>query len=496
MVVGQEQLRLGTPRGRWALAAVVLGSGAAFVESTVVNIALPSLGRDLGLELSGLQWVVDSYLLTLSALIILGGSLGDRYGRRRVFVLGLAGFALTSLLCAVAPSIHVLVAARILQGVAGAALVPASLAIIEASYAPEDRGAAIGAWAGFSGISSAVGPFLGGLLIDAGSWRLVFLIVLVLALPAIATALRNLPESSDPHAAGTRLDWPGAALISLGLGGLVYGLVEAGVRGPTDPAVVTALAGGVILLIAFVLVEARVPNPMLPLSVFRSRQFTGANLATLTNYFALGGSFFFLSLQLQNVLGYSALAAGAASAPGTLLMLTFSPRVGRLAQRIGARLPMTVGPLITAAGLLLLGRIQPGTGYLTGVLPGVLVFSAGLTTFVAPLTAAVLAALDEDKAGLASAVSNAFARTAQLLAAAVLPLAAGLGGAEGDTAAFTEGFQRAMWIGAAVSAVGSLIAFATIDRTCPMEPRPHPSPSHGCVGSQSELATAGSADTS
>lgn len=489
MAVAQEQLRLGTPKARWALASVVLGSGAAFVEGSVVNIALPSLGRDLGLEISGLQWVVNSYLLALSALIVLGGALGDRYGRRRVFEAGLAGFAVASLLCAAAPTLEVLIVARILQGVAGAALVPASLAIIEASFAPQDRAAAIGTWAGFSGITSAIGPFLGGALVDAGSWRLVFLIVVLLALPAIWLARRSLPDSRDPAAAGVRLDWLGAALISLALAGLVYGLVEAGAGGLRQPRVAATLTGGVVLLLAFVVVELRVAHPMLPLSVFKSRQFSGANLATLANYFALGGSFFLLSLQLQDVLGYSALGAGAASFPFTLVMLLFSARAGRLAQRVGARLPMTVGPLLAAAGLLLLGRVQPGTAYLTGVLPPLLLFAAGVTTFVAPLTAAVLGAVPDDQAGLASAVNNAVSRTAQLLSAAVLPLAAGLTAA-GSAAAFGVGFQRAMWISAGVAVLGGVLAFATIDRTCPTPAHAHPSHTHGCVETrkQPELA--------
>ncbi len=484
-----EPLRYGTPRGQLALVAVILGSGAAFLESSVVSVALPAIGEDLGLDLGGLQWVVNGYLLALSALIILGGSLGDRYGRKRIFIAGLLGFAVTTLLCGIAPSGELLIAARVLQGVAGALLVPSSLAIVEASFAPEDRGRAIGAWSGFSGISGAIGPFLGGWLVDSGSWRLVFLVVVVFALVAAAVAVRALPESRDERMTG-RPDFLGAALASLGLGAATYALVE----GASGMGVTVAAIGiaGLLALAAFVVVETRVPQPMLPLHVFRSRQFTGANLATLANYFALGGTFFFLTLQLQTVLGYSALEAGAASFPSTLIMLLFSPRAGRLAQEIGARLPMTVGPVIVAVGMLLLSRVQEGSTYVGTVLPAILVFGVGVTIFVAPLTAAVLAALDTREAGIASAVNNAAARFAQLMASAALPALAGLGaGTQVGPGAFSDGFQTAMLIAAAVSLAGGVIAFLTIRTAQPEPPRTHPSPMQGCVGSGSAQAAAG-----
>ncbi|MGH2992025.1 MAG: DHA2 family efflux MFS transporter permease subunit [Solirubrobacterales bacterium] len=476
-------LRYSSARGRWALAAVILGSGAAFLESSVVTVALPAMGRDLELELGGLQWVMNAYLLALSALIITGGSLGDIYGRRRVFNSGLIGFAATSLLCAVAPTGEALIGARVLQGASAALLVPTSLAIVEASFAAEDRGAAIGAWAGWSGISSAIGPFLGGWLVDAGSWRWVFAIVVAVGLVAAWLGVRHLPESRAPRTGERRPDWTGSALVSLGLAGLTYALVEAGGRGLDDPVVAASAAAGCLLLIAFLLVERRAVEPMLPLGVFRSRQFSGANLATVANYLAIGATFFFLSLQLQDVLGYSALAAGAASFPATLIMLLFSPQAGKLGERLGARAPMTIGPLVLAAGLILLSGIDPGDGYLESILPGVLVFGLGMTIFVAPLTATVLGALPDEQAGIASGVNNAAARFAQLLASAALPAAAGLSAttevAPGD---FSEGFRTAMLIAAAIAVLGGLVSLATIRGREPRRAPRHPSPNQACTG--------------
>lgn len=456
-------LAYASARGRLALTAVILGSGAAFLESSVVNVALPAMGRDLGLDLAGLQWVVNGYLLALSAFVLLGGSLGDRYGRRRTFVAGLVAFAVTSVACAAAPGAEALVAARVLQGLAAALLVPAGLAILEASFAPDDRGRAIGAWSGFSAVAAAVGPFAGGILVDAGSWRLVFLVVVVVAGPAALISQRALPETRDEGMRGRPVDWLGALLAAGALAAGVYALIEGERRALGDVAVVGAAAAAVVLAIAFLLVERRVESPMLPPGVFRVRQFSGANAATLANYFALGGAFFFVSLQLQETLGYSALEAGAAFFPSTLIMLVLSPTAGRLAQRVGPRLPMTVGPIVTGLGLLLLTRVEPGARYVADVLPAVIVFGIGLATFVAPLTVAVLAALPEHQAGIASAVSNAVARTAQLLAAAVLPLAAGLSAnVHAGSDDFAEGFRRAMYISSGVSVLGGLLAFATI----------------------------------
>ncbi|MGH2953457.1 MAG: MFS transporter [Solirubrobacterales bacterium] len=489
-----EPLRYSSTRGRWALAAVILGSGVAFLESSVVTIALPEIGRDLDLELGGLQWVMNAYLLALSALIITGGSLGDLFGRRLVFVYGLIGFAATSLLCSAAPSGEVLIAARVLQGAAAALLVPASLAIVEASFAEEDRGRAIGAWAGWSGISSLIGPFLGGWLVDAASWRWVFAIVVVAAIVAAWLGARHLPESRAPRTGATRPDWIGSVLVSAGLAGVTYALVEAGGGGLGEPAVATAGAGGCLLLIAFLLFERRAAAPMLPLAIFRSQQFSGANAATLANYLAIGAMFFFLSLQLQNVLGYSALAAGAASFPATLIMLLFSPQAGKLGQRIGARVPMTVGPLVLAAGMVLLSGIEQGDDYLDAVLPGVIVFGIGMTIFVAPLTAAVLGALPDERAGIASAVNNAAARLAQLFAGAALPAAAGLS-ASTEVAAgeFSDGFRTAMMIAAAIAALGGLLAWATIRGPQHRRAPRHPSPSQACTSCPAEDESPGAA---
>lgn len=477
-----EPLRYSSARGRWALAAVILGSGAAFLESSVVTVALPAIGRDLDLDLGGLQWVMNAYLLALSALIITGGSLGDLFGRRLVFIVGLLGFAATSLLCAVAPSGEVLIGGRVLQGAAAALLVPASLAIVEASFAEEDRGAAIGAWAGWSGISSLVGPFLGGWLVDAASWRWVFAIVVAAALAAAWLGARHLPESRAPRTESARPDWTGSALVSLGLAALTYALVEAGGRGLADPALAVAGVGGCLLLVAFLLFERRARDPMLPLEIFRSRQFSGANAATVANYLAIGAAFFFLSLQLQNVLGYTALAAGAASMPATLIMLALSPQAGRLGQRIGPRVPMAVGPLVLAAGMLMLAGVERGDGYAQGVLPGVVVFGIGMTIFVAPLTATVLGALPDERAGIASAVNNAAARLAQLLASAALPAAAGLSATTAVApGAFSDGYRSAMLIAAAIAALGGLISWVTIRGREPRRAPRHPSPSQACT---------------
>jgi EmrB/QacA subfamily drug resistance transporter len=461
---------------------VILGSGAAFLESSVVTVALPAIGHDLDLELGGLQWVMNAYLLTLSALMITGGSLGDLYGRRRIFNLGLLGFAASSLLCAVAPSAAVLIVARVLQGAAAAMLVPASLAIVEASFAEEDRGAAIGAWSGWSGISSLAGPFLGGWLVDAASWRWVFAIVVFAALAAAWLGLRHLPESRAPGSGGRRPDWAGAALVSLGLAAITYALVEASGRGLADPLVAVSVAGGCLLLVALLITERRVSDPMLPLAIFRSRQFSGANAATVANYIAIGAVFFFLSLQLQDVLGYSALAAGAASMPATLIMLLFSVQAGKLGQAIGPRLPMTIGPIVLGVGVVMLAGIEAGDSYLASVLPGVIVFGIGMTIFVAPLTTAVLAALPDEQAGIASAVNNAAARLAQLLSSAALPALAGLSASTAvGPGAFSDGYRTAMLIAAAIAVLGGLLSFWTIRGRDPRRAPRHPSPSHACT---------------
>ena len=480
-------IRLASPPGRWTIAAAVLGSGAVFVEGSTVTVALPAIARDFGLGVAGLQWIVNSYLLSLSALILLGGSLGDVFPRRRVFVAGLLAFAATSALCATASGLWALVGVRFLQGAAGALLVPNSLALLDTGFAAEDRGAAIGRWAGWSAISTAAGPLLGGWLVDATSWRWVFASVTPLALAAVWIALRYIPGARRPPDVGgspTRpgIDVTGAALVTLGLAGVVGALIAGPEVGATHPAVLGAGAGGVALLAAFVAAERRTPDPLLPLDIFRSRQFTGTNVATLLLYAALNGVFLLLVLELEAVLGYSALAAGASLLPVNVLMLVLSPGAGRVAQRIGPRLPMTFGALVMGAGTLLLARVHPGVSYAATVLPALLVLGVGLALVVGPLTAAVLGAVDARRAGIASAVNNAAARLAGLLATTALPLAAGLAGVEQlASAAFTAGFARAMRICAALCTVGALVEWLTVRRGAPHAISLHPSPSHGCV---------------
>jgi EmrB/QacA subfamily drug resistance transporter len=432
-----------------------------FLDGTVVNVALPEIGRGLGASTSALQWILNGYLLTLASLILLGGSLGDRYGRRRVFVLGVGLFTFASLLCAIAPSADLLILGRLLQGIGGALLTPGSLAIIEASFRPDDRARAIGAWSGLGGVATAVGPLLGGYLIGAISWRAIFLINLPIGAFVAWAATKHVPESRDPMAAG-RLDLSGAVLAALGLAGTTYALIEAPGQGASAAILVTA-AGGVLALVAFFVGERRSANPMLPLEIFRSRQFSAANGVTFVVYAALGGFFFLLVAFLQISLGYTPIEAGAASLPVTLLMLLFSARSGALAQRIGARIPLTVGPLVIALGLLWISRIEPGDGYVSAILPPMIVFGIGLTLVVAPVTATVLAAADTRHSGIASGVNNAVARVAGLLAVAVLPIVAGLTG-EGfyDPVKMADGFQMAMVACAALAAAGGVLAWLTI----------------------------------
>ncbi|MGH3322215.1 MAG: MFS transporter [Streptosporangiaceae bacterium] len=448
--------------GRWVLAATVGGSGMAFLDGTVVNVALPTIGRDLSADVAGLQWILNGYMLTLAALILLSGSLGDRYGRLRTFQVGVVWFALASAACAGAVTLPMLILARVAQGIGGALLTPGSLALIEASFAEKDRARAIGAWSGLTGVATAVGPFVGGWLVDAGTWRYIFLLNLPLAAAVVAVAARHVPESRDTTAA-RRLDLSGAALGAVGLGGVTYALIEAGEFGFAAPSVIAGGLAGLACLAAFAVVERRSSHPMLPPGVFTSKQFTAANLVTAAVYAALGAVFFLLVVYLQQVLGYSALEAGAASLPITALMLALSARSGQLAQRIGPRTQMSLGPLLMAGGLLLMVRIAPGGSYMSTVLPAVIVLGLGLATTVAPLTATVLSAAQDRYAGVASGVNNAVARAAQLIAVAVVPLAAGItGGVYRNPAAFAPGFHVAMLITAGLAVAGGLLAFATI----------------------------------
>jgi EmrB/QacA subfamily drug resistance transporter len=471
-------LRYATAAGRWVIAASVLGSGVAALDSTIVNIALPAIGREFNAGVADLQWVATGYLLTLAGLLLLGGALGDRYGRRRVFLVGVVWFGLASLLCGIAPNITTLIAARALQGIGGALLTPGSLAILEASFEPDDRAKAIGAWSGLGGVATAVGPFLGGYLIAAVSWRLIFLINLPLIVAVVLVSLRHVPESRDP-AAGGRIDVLGALLATVGLGGICYGLIEWSSLGLTSPLVLGALALGLGCLAAFVMVESRVPHPLLPLALFRSRQFTAANLVTLVVYGALGGGLFLLPIELQQVAHYTPLEAGTALLPITFIMLFLSARSGALASRIGPRLQMSVGPLIVALGMVLFARIDASGNYLVEVLPAVLVFGLGLAVTVAPLTSTVLAAAPAAEAGVASAVNNDVARAASLLAIAVLPGAAGITGASYlHPSQLSEGFRHAVFIAAALCASGGLLAVLTIRNPARGDVAPSPPPAH------------------
>jgi EmrB/QacA subfamily drug resistance transporter len=461
-------LRYASTVGRWVLAATILGSSIAALDATVVGIALPAIGRDFGAGVATLQWVVNAYTLTLTGLLLLGGTLGDRYGRRRIFTVGTIWFALASLACAFAPTATCLILARALQGIGAALLTPGSLAILQASFAVNDQSKAIGAWSGLGGIATAIGPFLGGWLISAFSWRLVFFINLPLAVAVVAIAARHVPETRDPTA--SRIDASGAAAITGGLVGLTYGLIAGPGQGWTSPAVLPALCTGAGLLAAFLLIEAHRKEPMLPLTVFRSRQFSAANAVTFIVYAALGGVLFLLPIVLQQVAGYTPLQAGTALLPVTVIMLTLSARSGALAARIGPRLQMTVGPLVIAAGLALLSRIGTSGTYLTQVLPAVIVFGLGLAINVAPLTATTLAAAPAEHAGVASAVNNGVARAGGLIAVAVLPVLAGITGEIYlHPAALTHGFHTAVLLAAGACAVGGLLAAATIRN--PARPR-------------------------
>jgi EmrB/QacA subfamily drug resistance transporter len=455
----QRPVSLATPAGRWVLAATVLGSGMAFLDTTVVIVALPSIGRELGGGLSLLQWVVDAYLLALGALVLVGGALADLLGRDRVFLVGAAAFGVLSAVCGAAPAGWVLIVARLVQGVAASLLVPTSLAVVSTSFTAEERGRAIGAWSGLSGLATVLGPFVGGVLVDHASWRWVFLINLPLAAITVAIALRHLPNREAPaRPIAERLDLAGAATSFTGLGLLVLGLIESARPGTSRILTLAAMAVGVALIAGFAVVEMRNERPMLPLSLFAIRGFAVANLTTLLVYAALSVSMFLVVLELQEVAGYGALGAGLALLPITLLLLALSPRMGAAVGRVGPRRLMTAGPAIAAAGLLLFLRVSADAPYFSVVLPAAAVFGLGLAITVAPLTTTVLGSVPSTRAGVASGVNNAVARVAGLLAVAAIPLAAGLGSDPSGGPAFTGGYHRAMAIAAVLCAAGAVVS--------------------------------------
>jgi EmrB/QacA subfamily drug resistance transporter len=439
--------------GRAVVLAAVLGSGITTLDAFVVNVALKTIGGDLDASLVELQWVSNGYLLSLASLILIGGSLGDRLGRRKVFVFGVVWFALASLLCGLAVNPEMLIASRVLQGIGGALVTPGSLAIIQGSFGPRDRAVAIGAWSGLGAIAAAAGPFVGGLLIDYASWRWIFFINLPIAAVAIWVARRWVPESRDEEKEGA-FDLPGAALVALALGLVTYALTAGGwVPG------LLGLAAGV----AFVAVEARSPGPMVPLGLFRSRTFSASNAMTLLVYAALGAIIFFVVLQLQTVTGYTPLAAGVATLPITIVILLLAAQGGKLGARIGPRIPMAVGPMIVALGTLLLRGIGPDPSYVLDIAPGMVVVGLGLALLVAPLTSTVLAAAPEHRAGIASGINNAVARTGALLAVAALPFVVGLRGMEyDDPVAFDPSYEQAMLICAVLLVLGGVVSWFTI----------------------------------
>jgi EmrB/QacA subfamily drug resistance transporter len=451
-----------TPSGRWVIAATVLGSGMASIDATVVGIALPSIGRDMHASIGPLQWVVTGYTLTLAALLLPAGALGDQLGRRRVFNIGVVWFALASVLCAVAPNPSVLIVMRLLQGIGAALLTPGSLAIIEASFDDQSRSQAIGAWSGLGGVATAAGPLLGGYLISAASWRWIFIINVPIGMAVLFLSVRHVPESRN-MAASSRIDLRGAFLAVAGLGGITYALIQGPGGQWASPAVVIMFVVGFTSLALFVQTERRTPEPMLPMHVFKERQFTVTNGVTFIVYAALSGALFLLPVELQVADHYSPFQSGLSLLPLTVIMLALSARSARLAARIGPRFQMTIGPIVTAAGLAFLVRCTTDRWYPGGVLPAVAVVGLGLAATVAPLTATALGSLPDNQAGLASAVNNGVARLGGLLAVASLPAIAGITGRTYlNPAALSHGFRIAIVVSAVCCGVGGLVAAAGI----------------------------------
>lgn len=482
-----ETLAWKSRRGRLALAATILGSGVAFLDGSVVSVALPRIEADLGGGLATLQWVFDGYLLTLGALVLVGGALGDLLGKRRVFIVGTVGFGVASLLCGLAPTAATLVGARMLQGVAAALLVPTSLAILNTVFAGEDRGRAIGAWSGLSGLFTAVGPFLGGLLVETSpsGWRWVFLINVPLVIGAVWLAKVGIPDLKGSRTSApiwSQVDVLGGLLAVVGLGLIVGPLIEVQRLGALATAGLVSL--GSIVLLVFGLVERRravtkSPPPMVQLSLFRLRTFSVANLLTFVVYGALGGAFFLVTVALQVGMGYSAIAAGASGIPVTILLALFSSRVGALLPKVGARPLLTFGPICMAAGITLLAMMRPGQSYWLGVFPGYLLFAVGLVFVVAPVTATALADVGASLSGAASGVNNAVARIASLVAIILLPLAGGMASSEATSlttgVAFLDGYRTAMLVAAATCALGGAVAavgFQSRDGRVAVDPAP------------------------
>lgn len=477
---------LTSARKRLVLAATALGSSLASIDMSVVNVAVPAIQADLRAGTAQTQWIVNAFLLLLGSLVLVGGAAGDLYGRRRMFVAGIVVFTIASVLCGFAPASEFLIASRALQGLGAAMLVPNSLAILGSTFDNDERGAAIGAWAGFGALTSGAGPVIGGWLVDAISWRAIFFLNVPLAALAIWLTFAAIPESRDSTSKG--IDWRGAVLVATGLGALSFGLTHASERGLTDSAVVRALAAGIVLLIAFVIAERRARSPMMPLELFRSADFSGANMLTLLLYFATGGTFFFLPFELIRLHGYSATAAGAALLPFSLVLGLLSGAAGRLADRVGPRMPLTCGPLIAAVGFAALALPEPGQPYWSGFGPAIIVVALGMTLAVAPLTSTVMNAVPAAHAGLASGINNAVARVAGMLAIAVMALVfarvfavksgiESIGQAQAalvralsgnaDLApqlrnAFHAAFQAVMLVSAACAALGGIVAGLTI----------------------------------
>ena len=457
-----SDLTYSSARGRWVLVITVLGSGIASLDATVVNIALPTIGREFHTGIAALQWVITGYTLTLAAFLLIGGSLGDHFGRKKIFLIGIVWFALASVACGFAPNALFLILTRLIQGVGAALLTPGSLAILEASFVPADRGRAIGAWSGLSGVAVAAGPLIGGYLISAASWRWIFFINVPIAVVVVALGLRHVPESRDPAATG-KIDYAGALAAVVFLTGITFAFIEAPALGWSSPAVLAMTLIGVAGLAAFLIREHRAAAPMLPLSIFADRQFAATNAVTFIVYAALTGATFLLPVMLQVVSGYSPLASGLALLPLTIIMLALSARSGQLATRIGPRLQMSVGPIVVGVGLAMLTLATAGSNYWVYVLPAVLVFGLGLAITVAPLTATAMSSAPPEHSGIASAVNNDVARFGGLLAVAVLPALAGITGTSYlHPDALAAGFRTAALISGALCAAGGVLAAFTI----------------------------------